>query len=109
MRAAMKAVLDKKQVAVLVPTTILSEQHYRSFTDRLDRFGVKCASLSRFRSKKEQNAILSDLLDGKIDVLIGTHRILSKDVLFKDLGLLVIDEEHRFGVAAKEKLRELRA
>ncbi len=109
LRATMKAVLDKKQVAVLVPTTILSEQHFRSFMDRLDRFGVKCASLSRFRSKKEQTAILKDLADGKIDVLIGTHRILSKDVIFKDIGLLVIDEEHRFGVAAKEKLRELRA
>jgi transcription-repair coupling factor (superfamily II helicase) len=109
MRAAMKAVLDKKQVAVLVPTTILSEQHFRSFSDRLERFGVRCASLSRFRSKKEQNIILSDLLEGKIDILIGTHRILSKDVLFKDLGLLIIDEEHRFGVAAKEKLREIRS
>jgi transcription-repair coupling factor (superfamily II helicase) len=109
LRATMKVILDKKQVAVLVPTTILSEQHFRSFTDRLDRFGVRCASLSRFRSKKEQTAILKDLADGKIDVLIGTHRILSKDVIFKDIGLLVIDEEHRFGVAAKEKLRELRA
>jgi len=109
MRAAMKAVLDGKQVSVLVPTTILAEQHFRSFTDRLDRFGVKCAALSRFRSQKEQTAILKDLVDGKIDVLIGTHRILSQDVIFKDMGLLVIDEEHRFGVAAKEKLRELRA
>jgi transcription-repair coupling factor (superfamily II helicase) len=109
MRAAMKAVLDKKQVAVLVPTTILSEQHYRSFKDRLERFGVRCASLSRFRSKKEQTQILKELEEGKIDILIGTHRILSKDVQFRDLGLLIIDEEHRFGVAAKEKLRELRA
>ena len=109
MRAAMKAVLDKKQVAVLVPTTILAEQHFRTFSDRLDHFGVRCASLSRFRSHKEQTAILKDLADGKIDILIGTHRILSKDILFKDLGLLIIDEEHRFGVAAKEKLRELRA
>jgi len=109
MRAAMKAVLDKKQVAVLVPTTILAEQHYRTFTDRLERFGVKCASLSRFRSKKEQTAILQQLLEGKIDILIGTHRLLSKDVVFRDLGLLIIDEEHRFGVAAKEKLREVRA
>ncbi|HEY3875507.1 MAG TPA: transcription-repair coupling factor, partial [Candidatus Kapabacteria bacterium] len=109
MRAVMKAVLDKKQAAVLVPTTILAEQHFRSFSDRLDRFGVRCASLSRFRSKKEQTAILKLLLEGKIDVLIGTHRILSKDVIFSDLGLLVIDEEHRFGVAAKEKLRELRS
>ncbi len=109
MRAAMKAVLDKKQVAVLVPTTILAEQHFRTFSDRLDRFGVRCASLSRFRSHKEQTAILKDLAEGKIDILIGTHRILSKDIIFKDLGLLIIDEEHRFGVAAKEKLRELRA
>ena len=109
MRAAMKAVLDKKQVAVLVPTTILAEQHFRTFSDRLDRFGVRSASLSRFRSHKEQTAILKDLADGKIDILIGTHRILSKDIIFKDLGLLIIDEEHRFGVAAKEKLRELRA
>ncbi|MEO6939799.1 MAG: transcription-repair coupling factor [Candidatus Kapaibacterium sp.] len=109
MRAAMKAVIDKKQVAVLVPTTILAEQHARSFSDRLERFGVRCASLSRFRSKKEQTQILKDLESGLIDVLIGTHRILSKDVVFKDLGLLVIDEEHRFGVAAKEKLRELRS
>jgi transcription-repair coupling factor (superfamily II helicase) len=109
LRASMKAVLDKKQVAVLVPTTILAEQHFRSFRDRLDRFGVRCASLSRFRSSKEQKQIVADLAEGKIDVLIGTHRILSKDVIFKDLGLLVIDEEHRFGVAAKEKLREIRA
>ncbi len=109
MRAAMKAVLDKKQVAVLVPTTILAEQHFRTFSDRLDRFGVRSASLSRFRSHKEQTAILKDLVEGKIDILIGTHRILSKDIIFKDLGLLVIDEEHRFGVAAKEKLRELRS
>jgi transcription-repair coupling factor (superfamily II helicase) len=109
MRAAMKAVLDKKQVAMLVPTTILAEQHFRTFSDRLDRFGVRSASLSRFRSHKEQTVILKDLADGKIDVLIGTHRILSKDIIFKDLGLLVIDEEHRFGVAAKEKLRELRS
>jgi len=109
MRAAMKAVIDKKQAAVLVPTTILAEQHYRSFRDRLERFGVRCASLSRFRSKKEQTQILKDLKEGLIDVLIGTHRILSKDVEFRDLGLLIIDEEHRFGVAAKEKLRELRA
>ena len=109
MRAVMKAVLDKKQAAVLVPTTILAEQHFRTFSDRLERFGARCASLSRFRSKKEQTAILKDLEAGKIDVLIGTHRILSKDIIFKDLGLLVIDEEHRFGVAAKEKLRELRA
>ncbi|HYM34602.1 MAG TPA: DEAD/DEAH box helicase, partial [Steroidobacteraceae bacterium] len=109
MRAAMKAALDKKQVAVLVPTTILAEQHERSFKDRLERFGVNVAALSRFRSPKEQKEILARLAEGKTDVLIGTHRILSKDVAFSDLGLLIIDEEHRFGVAAKEKLRELRA
>ena len=109
MRAAMKAVLDKKQVAVLVPTTILAEQHFRTFSDRLDRFGVRCAALSRFRLPNEQKGILRELAEGKIDVLIGTHRILSKDVIFKDLGLLIIDEEHRFGVRAKEALREMRA
>ena len=109
MRAVMKAVLDKKQSAVLVPTTILAEQHFRTFSDRLERFGVRCAALSRFRLPSEQKVILKDLAEGKIDVLIGTHRILSKDVLFKDLGLLVIDEEHRFGVHAKETLREMRA
>ncbi|MFI5263891.1 MAG: transcription-repair coupling factor, partial [Candidatus Kapaibacterium sp.] len=109
MRAAMKATLDKKQVAVLVPTTILAEQHERSFKDRLERFGVSVASISRFKSPKEQKEVLAKLAEGKIDVLIGTHRLLSKDVLFKDIGLLIIDEEHRFGVAAKEKLRELRA
>jgi transcription-repair coupling factor (superfamily II helicase) len=109
MRAAMKATVDKKQVAVLVPTTILAEQHFRSFGDRLEAFGVSVGCLSRFRSAKEQKEILAKLAEGKIDVLIGTHRILSKDVIFKDLGLLVVDEEHRFGVAAKEKLRELRA
>lgn len=109
MRAAMKATLDKKQVAVLVPTTILAEQHERSFKDRLERFGVAVASISRFKTTKEQKEILERLAEGKIDVLIGTHRLLSKDVIFKDIGLLIIDEEHRFGVTAKEKLRELRA
>ncbi len=109
MRAAMKATLDKKQVAVLVPTTILAEQHERSFKDRLERFGVAVASISRFKTTKEQKVVLEKLAEGKIDVLIGTHRLLSKDVIFKDIGLLIIDEEHRFGVAAKEKLREMRA
>ncbi|MEI8134929.1 MAG: transcription-repair coupling factor [bacterium] len=109
MRAAMKATLDKKQVAVLVPTTILAEQHERSFKDRLERFGVSVSSISRFKTGALQKETLVKLGEGKIDVLIGTHRILSKDVLFKDLGLLIIDEEHRFGVGAKEKLRELRA
>lgn len=108
MRAAMKAVIDKKQVAVLVPTTILAEQHSRSFADRLEQFGVRVACISRFRSTKEQKEIVANLTEGKIDVLIGTHRLLSQDVVFKDLGLLIVDEEHRFGVAAKEKLRALR-
>src|SRR5205823_3546261 len=105
----MKATLDKKQVAVLVPTTILAEQHERSFKDRLERFGVAVAAISRFKSSKLQKEILAKLAEGKIDILIGTHRLLSKDVAFKDIGLLIIDEEHRFGVAAKEKLREFRA
>jgi len=108
-RAAFKAVMDGKQVAVLVPTTILAQQHYNTFTDRLARYSVRIESLSRFKSKKEQSAILVALKDRKVDILIGTHRILSKDIEFKDIGLLVIDEEHRFGVSAKEKLRQLRA
>lgn len=108
-RAAFKAVMDGKQVAVLVPTTILAQQHYNTFTDRLGRYSVQIESLSRFKAKKDQSVILQSLKERKVDILIGTHRILSKDVLFKDIGLLIIDEEHRFGVAAKEKLRHLRA
>jgi transcription-repair coupling factor (superfamily II helicase) len=107
-RAAFKAVQDGKQVAVLVPTTILAEQHFNTFSDRLSQFPVRIAVLSRFQSKLKQKEILKLLEEGKIDIIIGTHRLLSKDVKFKDLGLLVIDEEHRFGVAAKEKLREMR-
>ncbi|MEY3385672.1 MAG: hypothetical protein RIR53_483 [Bacteroidota bacterium] len=107
-RAAFKAVQSGKQVAVLVPTTILAEQHGVSFRDRLRRYPVRIEVLSRFRSRHEQREILSRITDGSVDVVIGTHRLLSKDVVFKDLGLLVIDEEHRFGVAAKEKLRQLR-
>lgn len=108
-RAAFKAVMGGKQVAVLVPTTILAQQHYNTFLDRVGRYSVRVESISRFRSKKEQEGILEGIQAGRVDVLIGTHRLLSKDVKFKDLGLLVIDEEHRFGVSAKEKLRELRA
>jgi transcription-repair coupling factor (superfamily II helicase) len=108
-RAAFKAVMDGKQVAVLVPTTILAQQHYNTFTDRLGRYSVRIESLSRFKAKKEQQATLNALKERKVDILIGTHRILSKDIEFKDIGLLIIDEEHRFGVAAKEKLRHLRA
>lgn len=107
-RAAFKAVQDGKQTAVLVPTTILAEQHYNTFKDRLSQFPVKIAALSRFQSKSEQKSILESLENGNIDIVIGTHRLLSKDVRFKDLGLLIIDEEHRFGVTAKEKLRSVK-
>ena len=109
LRAAFKAVQDGKQVAVLVPTTILAQQHFSTFHDRLEKYAVRVDALSRFRSKAEQRMILERLETGNIDVIIGTHRILSKDVQFKELGLLIIDEEHRFGVAAKERLRELRS
>ncbi|MCE1187994.1 MAG: transcription-repair coupling factor [Ignavibacteria bacterium] len=104
-RAAFKAVQDGKQAAILVPTTILAEQHYNTFSDRLSQFPVTIAALSRFQTKAEQTEIVQKLKDGAIDIVIGTHRILSKDVAFRDLGLLIIDEEHRFGVASKEKLR----
>jgi len=107
-RATFKAVQAGKQVAILVPTTILAHQHFMSFCDRMSRYPVRIEVLSRFRSKKEQLEILKDLESGRVDILIGTHRILSKDIIFKDLGLLVIDEEHRFGVSSKEKLRHLR-
>ncbi len=107
-RAAFKAVQAGKQVAVLAPTTILAQQHYMSFTDRLQRYPVITDVLSRFRKKKEQAEILEKLKTGGVDILIGTHRILSKDINFKDLGLLIIDEEQRFGVGAKEKLRQMR-
>jgi len=107
-RAAFKAAQDGKQTAVLVPTTILAEQHYNTFKDRLTQFPVKVAALSRFQTKKEQTEILKELGGGTMDVVIGTHRLLSKDVQFKELGLLIIDEEHRFGVASKEKLRSLK-
>ena len=107
-RAAFKAVQGGKQVAVLVPTTILAEQHGRTFTERLADFPVKIEVLSRFRTAKEQKAALARLASGETDVVIGTHRLLSKDVAFKDLGLLVVDEEHRFGVKHKERLKALR-
>ena len=106
-RAAFKAVLDNKQVAVLVPTTILAVQHYNTFRDRLNSFAVDVHVISRLQSKKEQKEILEKLAEGKVNILIGTHRLLSKDILFKDLGLLIIDEEQRFGVKAKEKLRAI--
>ena len=108
-RAAFKAVTDSKQVAVLVPTTILALQHYRTFNERLKEFPVRIEHLSRLKSAKETRQILEEVKSGKIDILIGTHKILGKGIEFKDLGLLVIDDEQKFGVAAKEKLRQLRA
>lgn len=104
-RAAFKAVMDNKQVAYLVPTTVLSLQQYNTFKSRMEKFSIKVEMLSRFRTAKQQRKILEDLIDGKIDILVGTHRILSKDVFFKDLGLLIIDEEHRFGVKDKESIK----
>jgi transcription-repair coupling factor (superfamily II helicase) len=106
MRAAFKAVIDgHKQVAVLVPTTVLAMQHYENFVDRMRHFPVNIALMSRFRSVKEMNATLKNVKEGSVDILIGTHRIISKDVVFKDLGLVIIDEEQRFGVKAKEHLK----
>jgi len=107
-RAAFKAVQSGKQVVVLVPTTILADQHSRTFGDRLADFPVNVQTLSRFQSPKEQAAILADLKAGKVDIVIGTHRLLSPDVHFSNLGLIVIDEEHRFGVKHKERLKKLR-
>ena len=107
-RAAFKAVVDGKQVAVLVPTTILAQQHGRTFEERFEGYPVKVKVLSRFQSQAEQTAIIKGLRQGSVDVVIGTHRLLSKDVVFKDLGLVIVDEEQRFGVAQKERLKELR-
>jgi len=108
-RAAFKAVMDQKQVAVLVPTTILADQHLKTFTERMKDFPVKVEALSRFRTTGEQKKIIEELQNGKVDIVIGTHRLVSKDVKFKNLGLIVIDEEQRFGVKVKEKLKEFRA
>ena len=108
MRAAFKAVMNNKQVAYLVPTTILAEQHYQNFSARLERFPVNLQMLSRFKTGAEQRKILVDVAGGKVDVVIGTHRLLSDDVAFSDLGLVIIDEEQRFGVKHKEKLKALR-
>ncbi len=107
-RAAFKSVMNGKQVGVLVPTTILAQQHFNTFSDRLNRYPVRVGLLSRFKSPKEIKETLAKLADGNVDIVIGTHRLLSKDVKFKDLGLLVIDEEQRFGVGAKEKLRAMK-
>ncbi|HHK6262908.1 TPA: transcription-repair coupling factor [Streptococcus pneumoniae] len=108
MRAAFKAVNDHKQVVILVPTTVLAQQHCTNFKERFQNFAVNVDVLSRFRSKKEQTATLEKLKNGQVDILIGTHRVLSKDVVFADLGLMIIDEEQRFGVKHKETLKELK-
>ena len=108
MRAAFKAVNDHKQVVVLVPTTVLAQQHYTNFKERFQNFAVNIDVLSRFRSKKEQTETLEKLKNGQVDILIGTHRVLSKDVVFADLGLMIIDEEQRFGVKHKETLKKLK-
>ena len=108
MRAAFKAVMEAKQVAVLVPTTVLAQQHYHTFTERFDDYPIKIEMFSRFRTPAEIKSTLEGLENGKVDVVIGTHRLVSKDVKFHDLGLLVIDEEHRFGVKQKETIKQLR-
>ena len=107
-RAAFKAVMDHKQVAYLVPTTVLANQQYEGFKKRMENFAVNVELLNRFRTKKEQNEVVKKLKLGEVDVVIGTHRLLSQDVEFKDLGLLIIDEEHRFGVKDKEKIKKLK-
>lgn len=107
-RAAFKAVMDGKQVAFLVPTTILAEQHYKNLVKRFADFPVKIDMVSRFRTGKQQKATLQAVKEGNVDILIGTHRLVSKDILFKDLGLLIIDEEQRFGVAQKEKIKSIK-
>ncbi len=109
MRAAFKAVMDGKQVAVLVPTTVLAEQHYETFRERFRDFPVVVEVLSRFKKRSEQKRILEALKKGEVDIVIGTHRLLSSDVCFKDLGLVIIDEEHKFGVRHKEKLKQIRS
>ena len=108
-RAAFKAVADKKQVAILVPTTLLADQHYRNFSARFAGFPMRIEELSRFKSKKEQRETVRDLAEGKVDIVIGTHRLLQKDVAFSDLGLIIVDEEQRFGVMHKERLKQMRA
>ena len=107
-RGAFKACMDQKQVAYLVPTTILADQQYQAFKERMEKFPIRVALLNRFKTKKQQEEIVKKLEKGEIDVIIGTHRILSKDVKFKNLGLLIIDEEHRFGVKDKEKIKQLK-
>ena len=107
-RAAFKAVQEGKQVVCLVPTTILAQQHYNTFVQRLKEFPVRIDLLCRFRSAAEQKKTIEDTKKGFVDILVGTHRVLSKDVVFKDLGLLIIDEEQRFGVTHKEKMKKIK-
>jgi transcription-repair coupling factor (superfamily II helicase) len=108
LRAAFKAVMDNKQAAILVPTTILAEQHYNTFSNRMKKYPVRIEMLSRFKTKAQQDAIVKGIADGSVDIVIGTHRLVSGDIRFKDLGLVVIDEEQRFGVRHKEHLKGLR-
>jgi len=107
-RAAFKSAIEGKQVAVLVPTTILAQQHYETFRERFANYPLNIQVLSRFRSRKEQNETIKGVRQGTVDVVIGTHRLLSQDLVFKDLGLLIVDEEQRFGVTHKEKLKKLK-
>jgi transcription-repair coupling factor (superfamily II helicase) len=108
LRAAFKAVMDGKQAAVLVPTTVLAQQHYNSFRERMADYPVRVEMLSRFRSRREQQQIIRDLASGAVDIVIGTHRLVQGDVQFKDLGLVVVDEEQRFGVMHKERFKQMR-
>ncbi|MFH1452372.1 MAG: transcription-repair coupling factor [Armatimonadota bacterium] len=108
LRAAFKAATDHKQTAVLVPTTVLAQQHYETFSERLSTFPVKVEVLSRFKTPSQQKKIIEGLIEGKVDIIIGTHRLLQKDIKFKNLGLLIIDEEHRFGVKQKENLKQMK-
>ena len=108
LRAAIKAVEGGKQVAVLIPTTLLAEQHFENFISRLGDIPIRVERLSRFETQAKQRKILKDTMEGRVDILIGTHRLLQGDVRFKDLGLVIIDEEHRFGVRQKEFLKKMR-
>ena len=108
-RAAFKAIADGKQVALLVPTTILAQQHYETIMERFQDYPINIGLLSRFRTRKESNETIKGLKNGTVDIVIGTHRLLSKDVVYKDLGLLIIDEEQRFGVTHKEKIKQIKA
>src|SRR3989441_879012 len=107
-RAAFKAVMDGRQVAVLVPTTVLAQQHFNTFRERMADYPVRVELLSRFRTRRQQEKVISDLASGAVDIVIGTHRLVQDDVAFKDLALVVIDEEQRFGVMQKEKFKLLR-